>query len=657
MLPLMVLMKVLVKTPLGTNVTCKFVCRCVAKNLGSESLKEAKEHLRKAHGLTTRKDDATKRHATDRNVEPMVPKWSEKSAAFQSLVADIARWFAVDRLPPNNVEKPGFNAFMQKYWPAFPGVSKMTLTSRIQELGVDFQQWLIEWLKTVDYYSLTTDGWTSDAKDSYRCVTLHFTNSDTGEYISFVLASRPCGRNAVAISDFLRSVLDEFQLDVRKCVACVTDSCKAEIAALRRADIHRVSCVNHWLNLCLKTLAYKGKPARGVKPAKPASPTAPLLAKAHSLAVFFHNTPVAMEALKGEVKDAEKLPCLPGETRWNGQYLMLSSLMPIRAEMEAVIRGRRIAGLSTPDELTVAEWQAVGQIVAILKPFQLYADRMQSSGVILSRMVADFWALVVFPVFYLKPAEDQNLDRDVRQWKAQLKAEIGRRFEQNVLGNDVILSALALDPVQKVLVLPGNFRNDLKLEVIPKFIVGETTFDHHDRPLQVNRQIDACAQALKNMLRKFDLLEQAGLQPEAALPDDVETLYRMTVGHYSDVSKMASQKSDADKEIRNWFDFKTQGTRLDVDRVQWWQQHGHDFPRLQKLARILLPVPASAAASERNWSSAGYLSHGVRSRISPKTLEASLLVSSNAKKRAQMMGVGLFEGMHVKLEGAGKQNQ
>ena len=103
--------------------------------------------------------------------------------------------------------------------------------------------------------------------------------------------------------------------------------------------------------------------------------------------------------------------------------------------------------------------------------------------------------------------------------------------------------------------------------------------------------------------------------------------------------------AEVDLEVQNWFKSKTQGVDPDTDRMTWWEDNGATFPRLRKLARIILPVPISAAPSERNWSSAEYVSSGRRSSTSADTMEATLLVSSNVQTRAKLSDQGLFDCM------------
>lgn len=66
------------------------------------------------------------------------------------------------------------------------------------------------------------------------------------------------------------------------------------------------------------------------------------------------------------------------------------------------------------------------------------------------------------------------------------------------------------------------------------------------------------------------------------------------------------------------------------DLLSFWQAQ-NSFPQLQHLAKRILCIPSTSAASERSFSSAGRIIEARRSRLNPDTVDAILFLHS-AKK-------------------------
>lgn len=72
----------------------------------------------------------------------------------------------------------------------------------------------------------------------------------------------------------------------------------------------------------------------------------------------------------------------------------------------------------------------------------------------------------------------------------------------------------------------------------------------------------------------------------------------------------------------------------DEDRLlEFWERQAPTFPRLRASARRILCVPASSAASERTFSSAGRVIEASRNRLNPGTLDSILFLHSARKAK------------------------
>ena len=57
------------------------------------------------------------------------------------------------------------------------------------------------------------------------------------------------------------------------------------------------------------------------------------------------------------------------------------------------------------------------------------------------------------------------------------------------------------------------------------------------------------------------------------------------------------------------------------DPLEFWMKHEKDFPVLSFMAKVVLSVPASSAASEREFSKAKYVFGDNRMSLKPETAE------------------------------------
>ena len=67
-----------------------------------------------------------------------------------------------------------------------------------------------------------------------------------------------------------------------------------------------------------------------------------------------------------------------------------------------------------------------------------------------------------------------------------------------------------------------------------------------------------------------------------------------------------------------------------IDPLAWWKLHDSRFPRISKLARKYLAIPASSAPSERVFCRAKLIQQRQRWKLLPQRLEACIILKHNA---------------------------
>ena len=92
---------------------------------------------------------------------------------------------------------------------------------------------------------------------------------------------------------------------------------------------------------------------------------------------------------------------------------------------------------------------------------------------------------------------------------------------------------------------------------------------------------------------------------------------------------------------------------LNLDPLAWWKENEATYPRLAHVARSLLAVQATSAASERLFSQAGLLSTAIRNRLSAESIEMSVILRSAFRN-----GVNLVDrAKNLSAENRMKANQ
>ena len=90
---------------------------------------------------------------------------------------------------------------------------------------------------------------------------------------------------------------------------------------------------------------------------------------------------------------------------------------------------------------------------------------------------------------------------------------------------------------------------------------------------------------------------------------------------------IAPTPDNVEKEVDSFL--KDPPPHLDSNPTEWWKANEGRFPRLAKVARRYLCIPATSVPSERVFSAAGLTVTRLRSRLTPEHVDMIIFLNKN----------------------------
>ena len=166
----------------------------------------------------------------------------------------ITNWIAEDGLPLYVVEKSGFKKMMAVFDRRY-NVPSRNYFSRTGIPVLYQTTWdrVSKEVQSAEYFSATTDMWSSVGMKPYLSYTIHFVDSDWKlQSRCLQTAFMPEDHTADNLSGALADVLDAWQLSSTKQVAITTDNGSNIVLACKNLEWLRLSCFGHNLNLAVR---------------------------------------------------------------------------------------------------------------------------------------------------------------------------------------------------------------------------------------------------------------------------------------------------------------------------------------------------------------------------------------------------------------------
>ena len=155
---------------------------------------------------------------------------------------------AHDLRPTSIVEDIGFRAYSQQLNPDYKVPAASTVATYLKALYLDLKPSIVALLKNQDV-ALTTDLWSSIAREGYITITCHLI-SPSWEMKSLVIATRalPDQHTGINIRKHLMDISSEFE--ITKITGVTSDNASNMVVAMESGDLGlHTRCFSHTLQL------------------------------------------------------------------------------------------------------------------------------------------------------------------------------------------------------------------------------------------------------------------------------------------------------------------------------------------------------------------------------------------------------------------------
>ena len=518
----------------------------------------------------------------------------------QELNAAVAYYLAKDMQPYRTVERPGFRKLILKLNPRYQMPSRKYFSQQeIPRLYTKVKHTVVNpKLAEIEYFSATTDLWTSRATHPYLSYTVHFVDRNW-DLKSFCLETVPLfdDHTGANICESIEDIMTNWQLSTDKLVVTTTDNGSNFVAAFNSTGSTRLSCFGHCLDLAIQKCLGKSEIDRA-------------LGSCNTLVAAFHRSWKKQRDLKAKqiqlgLKEHKLISSV--KTRWGSTYNMIERILEQQQAVSAVLAEDRKSWHIMP---TDAQFSVLEKLAIVLEPLHFLTDALAGEQ--------EVTASAIRPI--LKHIEDicslQDEDHPLtKEIKSLIIQDLSTRYESAMMSN-LLDKCTFLDP---------RFKADFTVD--KDLVVSDLQYEVRDCS-----NVDDLPQAES----QSDTTSQSTIYTEVETPPPVKKpkglnavlnhiLPKVQPRRESNQTMSVFQKYN--KEINNYLDQPT--VESDCNPLQWWKEHACVFPLLARMAKKYLCVPGTSVPSERIFSKGGLIVDPFRSRLSPGHVNTLMFLSKN----------------------------
>lgn len=500
----------------------------------------------------------------------------------------VAYFIAMTCSPYAIVENVGFKKLMKFALPNYHLPCRTTFSnSRIPALYARTKQTIRDRLKAADFVALSTDGWTALNRSQFICVTCAFVDTDwVLRTVTLACRELNTSHTALNISECIKNIIAEYDIDLAKVTAITTDRAANMIAAVKLLRMNHVACFAHALN----TIVHKMLDNKYIKPA---------LDKAKKTYNIMAHSPLATRLL-AECQRTSSLPekKMPSScvTRWWSEMAQMKFMMDNQVALFSFLT-TYADGVHAEYQLDVIATARMKIVYSLLEKFEVIATALGSEQESTSSLILPMLKMVRVILTNKEPENEHD-----RRRTSDLAIILFRK--------DLLVLANELDAIYETESSHLEVANYLDPRVLSTSIssaepvIRLDVADNESSVLPSAAQIPRCSDGsavskLQKMLEKMN-----GVQSSSEVP--VESLS-------TEMMQFRSQPP----------------LGLEADPLSWWAGRQGLFPQLAAVAKKYLCVPATSVASERVFSASSMVLTKFRSSLTDEHVDELVFLMKN----------------------------
>ena len=514
-------------------------------------------------------------------------KYDRKSKRWQQLTDSVTYCLAKDMLPIYSVEKPGFKQMMATFDKQYT-LRKYFSNTAIPALYTRTREQVMQEVAQADFFSATTDLWSSEGMKPYMSYMVHFITNEweltTRCLETLFLPADHTGEN---IADAMLATLESWRLDQDKQVCLTTDSGANIINAASRLKWQRLSCFGHNLHLAVtKAIDSDVRCTRALGLSR------------KIVSTFSNSWKKRRDLAKAQMEHSLPQHSLVADcqTRWGSAHKMVSRILEQETAIRAVLSADRMKSHLIPS------WQDIEVLEAINKALTPVADltdllsgekyvSISAVKPVLSHMSTEALA---------ESDDDTPLTKDI---KRRILTDIESRYLHPDV-DELLDIASFLDPRFKTEHICHENVDSIKarlqdegMELAGCISVAESVEDQAE-PAETDNEPPPKKKKLAKILKKKNR-----------------------------TTSSTSRGDQMEKEMESYLS----APDLDAEDnpLLWWKAEALRYPILAKLAKKYLAICATSSASEQVFSASGKIVTPLRSLLKPDKVNKLVFLSQN----------------------------